>query len=950
MIGASDWKTVLLACPELTDLKLPTTKMNSQKRSIWVALIGALFASPSFAQSDNSDDVVKLETFVVTGSNLSRALEAAAVPVTTFTAIDIEALGATTISDIVDALPFSSNVGFNETNTGPNDARGDVSTVNLRNLGTGRTLVLLNGRRMSAHGVTPGTPPIQFVNLNSIPVAAIQQIDVLRDGASAIYGSDAIGGVLNTRLRSNFTGFQVSAMGMWGDPAPNDYNLDVAGGVESADGRTHLSVFASYYEREGLMASERPYAANADKRPLVDEPFASNSRFNRQSSSSPYGRFTALTDAGVSVGVTGVTPTTGTARGRFHVNPATGAIASGTGPSANYDFQLDGQLLPSTQRVSLFSVIEHEISENMSAFAEVSYYGSESNGQTATTPISQGTDGIIVPKTNYYNPVGTRFYGPGTANPTGTPRNVVIRNYRPVDIGPRTYTTELDSYRIVAGLRGKTESDWDWETGVLHMSGKTYQENNGYMSASRLTSQLALSTPDAFNPFGGPNVNAADVVDKVVIDIWDRGTGTISSLDGKISGQKFELPGGPIAMVFGGEIREEGMKQRNDPFGIADDVIAQSEQIDIDANRTMMGAYTEGLLPLAEGLDLRVAARFEDYEDFSAVKPAAALSWRPFEALMIRASYNEGFRAPGVAELYQPQRARRNEGLIDGAREGQEDAVGTVTKRVVTGGNPDLQPEESQSYNIGFVLDIPQIKGVSISMDVYKIESTDRIDNPNNQDELNIDEALWLANGGSNDRVLREAQTDSDRALGIPGRLIEIQGTYDNLDSRTIEGIDFGIAWVSPRFEVGTVTLKAEGTYVSKLADADRDGNTSNMIRNGGNPRVKGLVSASWNRKSWSAYLSARYLSDYENSRTYDSPVGDPNSIPLVLESQWILNASVGYKFAKGGALEGTSMRFGVNNIQNVEPPLYLSSSDGYDSSYYNPRGRQFFAQLTHKF
>ena len=122
------------------------------------------------------------------------------------------------------------------------------------------------------------------------------------------------------------------------------------------------------------------------------------------------------------------------------------------------------------------------------------------------------------------------------------------------------------------------------------------------------------------------------------------------------------------------------------------------------------------------------------------------------------------------------------------------------------------------------------------------------------------------------------------------------------------------------------------------------------MIRNGGSPRVKGLVSASWNRKSWSAYLSARYLSDYENSSTYDSPVGDPNSIPLVLEAQWILNASVGYKFAKGGALEGTSMRFGVNNIQDVEPPLYLSSSDGYDSSYYNPRGRQFFAQLTHKF
>ncbi len=215
---------------------------------------------------------------------------------------------------------------------------------------------------------------------------------------------------------------------------------------------------------------------------------------------------------------------------------------------------------------------------------------------------------------------------------------------------------------------------------------------------------------------------------------------------------------------------------------------------------------------------------------------------------------------------------------------------------------------------------------------------------------MNIDEARWLANGGSNDRVLREAQTDSDRALGIPGRLIEIQGTYDNLATRDIEGVDFGITWISPKFEVGTVTLKAEGTYVSKLNDIDRNGDVTNQIRQVGNPRVKSLLSGSWSRQNWSAYFSATYLSDYENSSTYDSPIGDPNAIPLLLEAQWIMNASVGYRFAKGGVLEGTSLRFGVNNLKDIEPPLYLSSWDGYDSSYYNPRGRQWFAQLTHKF
>ncbi|MCF3651798.1 TonB-dependent receptor domain-containing protein [Synoicihabitans lomoniglobus] len=931
--------------------------VNSQR--VRLAVLGGLFAPLVFAQTAPSDEVLKLDAFTVTGSNLSRALEEASVPMSTFSPVDIEALGASTIADIVAALPFSQNIGFNETSTGPNDARGDVATINLRNLGTGRTLVLLNGRRMSAHGVTPGTPPIQFVNLNSIPVAAVSQIDILRDGASAIYGSDAIGGVMNTRLRRDFTGVELSVKGMWGDPAPNDYTVDLSGGFASGDDRTHLGIFLSYFKREHLAAADRPYAADADKRLIVDEPFASNSRFNRMSSSGPEGRFTAQTDSGATVGVPGVTPTSGSARGRFYVDPETGQLSSGTGPSAFYDFQEDGWLLPDTERLSLFTTIDHEVSEVMDLFAELSFYQADSHGQTAATPISSGTDGVVVPKTNYYNPVGSRFYGPGTANPSGTPRDVLIRNYRPTEIGPRTYDTSLESYRGVVGLRGRIASGWDWETAVLHMTGKTDQVNNNYMSQSLLEAQLALDTPDAFNPFGGANANSPAQYENFVIDIWDRGTGTVTSWDGKISGDMVDLPAGPMATVMGVEVRNESMKQVNDPFGLADDVIAQSEQIDINASRRMYGFYTESLLPLVSesnrasgvhSLDLRVAARYENYEDFDALKPAAALSWRIYEGLMIRASYNEGFRAPSVAELYQPQRARRNDGLIDGARTGEEDAEGTVTKRVVTGGNPTLQPEESQSYNIGFVLDVPKVEGLSLSMDVFQIESTDRIDNPDAQDELDMDEMRWLANGGSNPRVLREARTAADVAAGIPGRLIEIQGTYYNLQSRTIEGVDASLVWVMPATSIGRFTFKAEGTYTSKLEDIDRDGNVSNPIRQGGNPRTKGLISASWRRGDWSAYLSGKYISDYENSSTYDTTDANGDVQKIILDAQWIANASVGYRFGEGSMLHGTSVRVGVNNLLDEAPPLYLSASDGYDSSYHDAKGRQWFVQLTHKF
>ena len=193
-------------------------------------------------------------------------------------------------------------------------------------------------------------------------------------------------------------------------------SLDLAGGWNFNGGRTRLAVFASYYDRTGLMARDREYAASADKRPLVPEDYASSTSFNRSSSSGPYGRFTAIDDEGAPVAVPGVTGTSGAPRGRFYLDPTTGELRAGTGPTATYDFQVDGQLIPSVERYSVYSTFQHDLADELGFFAELAYYTSESHGQTATVPISQGTDGVVVPATNYYNPVGTRFFGPGTAN------------------------------------------------------------------------------------------------------------------------------------------------------------------------------------------------------------------------------------------------------------------------------------------------------------------------------------------------------------------------------------------------------------------------------------------------------------------------------------------------------------------------------------------------------
>jgi iron complex outermembrane receptor protein len=934
----------------MTQLPKPAARFAGVSSLVLVAVLATRLAAQPAAPETTAGETTVLEKFVVTGSNIRGVSTEKTLPVTVLTATDIQETGIGTMTELVEALPFSTNVTINETTTGPNDARGDVSTINLRNLGAGRTLVLLNGRRLSAYGVTPGTPPVQFVNVNAIPLGAIEQVEVLRDGASAIYGSDAIGGVVNTILKRTYGRFDVNARYAFAADggSPRETTVSLSGGRVFNAGRSNFTLFYNYYHRDLLMASERDYAANADKRPLVGAPFNTNSSFNALNSSSPFGRFTAVTDAGAGVSVPGVTAT----NGQFYYDPVTGARASGAGPTAFYNSQAGSQLLPSITRHNLLGAFEHRLNPGLVAFGEFSFYLSESSGQFDASPISLATDGIVIPKTNYYNPVGTRFQGPGTANPAGTPRNVSIRNYRPVEIGPRSYDTESDSTRLLGGLRGNfTGSTWTWESALLHMRGNTHQVNHGYISVSRLLSQLALSTPDAYNPFGGPN--DPSVYNNFVIDIWDDGTGWLTSFDAKASGEIWTLPGGAISMAAGGEYRHESMRQRNDPFGRADDVIALSEQLDVSASRGVQAAFAEVLvpvvgkeqkIPLVRALELRLAGRYESYENFSATKPGVGLSWRPTDWLLLRASYNEGFRAPTIVELFTPAIGRRSEGIVDTARIGQPDAIGAISKRVVTGGNPNLQPEESESWNYGVVIDVPFVKGLTLGADFYRIRQFNQIDNTDAADELELDNALWDAGGGSNPRVIRAPRTAADTAANVPGVLIEVLSTFQNLTLREVEGTDIFATYRTPRWPIGRFNFTGTLSYVDELRSIDESGNVAELVQANGNPRLKATAGVSWSRDRWSASVYERYTGEYNGPASLTS-----SGTPWIVEDYWVTNASVGYSFRRG-ALDGLKVRVGVNNVFDEPPPLYPANSSGYHPSYADARGRMPYVDLSYKF
>ncbi len=903
--------------------------------------LAAAGAAPSFVEP------VKLETVTVTGSNLKGIELERALPVTRIDADQIELTGALSTGDVLQTLPqVEGSIGaIGPTAGGPNDAGGDSASVNLRGLGDGNTLTLLNGRRLSVYGIAPNTPPVVFVNVNQIPLAAVDRVEVLRDGASAIYGSEATGGVVNFILKPDYEGAEARVRHGAARGGYDEFGGSFAFGRKLAGGRSHLSLLLSYYRRDGLDARNRWFSADSDKTALVGAPFNTNVNFNGRSSSSPYGRFSRINSYAATGAIANSTS--------FFVQPSvTGSgveVVAGTGPTASENPQTTRKLIGDVKRYNTLATFDRTLTPKIDLFGEGAFYWASSYTTTGEIPISgstglTGTDNVIVPASNYYNPYGTRL------NP-GAPRDVLIRNYRPVEIGPRTFHVDIDSFRLLGGLRGRIGDTWTWETGALHAESLTKDFQGNLISQSRFLTSLAGNTPDAFNVFGGPDANRAATLDQVRITDWTRGTGELTLLDAKATGDLADFRGGPIKLAVGGEFRHEQLRERNGPFGLADDVIAISGQIDVTARREVHAGYAElavpvvgesDALPLVRALELSVAGRAEDFGRFHAARPkfGAALLSRLW--LKLRGSYGEGFRAPTVSQLFQPVRSRRN-AITDTVRAGQEDAPSGVSKLVLTGGNPDLQPEDSRSWNGGVVLDVPALQGLTLTFDAWGITQVDRIDSPSPQDEVNQDAAAWRNGQGSNPNVVRAARTAADLAAGLPGPIISIDGAYQNLGKREVQGYDFGADYRFNSPGAGRVSFHGEASRYLVLRDTDANGAVTPLIRQNQRPRWRAATGVSWARSAWSAGAFMRYVGDYDGDASLTT-----SGVVYKIDSWTVFNAYVGYRFSHG-LLKGGSLRVGANNLFDRDPPFDPATSDGYDPANANAWGRLVYTEVRWK-
>ncbi|MCD9033254.1 TonB-dependent receptor [Luteimonas sp. Y-2-2-4F] len=921
--------------------------------------------TPQAAPVDAAPATRDLDAVTVTGSFIRRIDSETALPVTTLSREQLDTTGATTLSEAMAYLPQSAGFDNAETSTGPNAARGDAASINLRGIGSGNTLVLLNGRRIAPHPISEGAVPRLSANINQIPLGAIERVEVLRDGASALYGSDAVAGVVNTILRRDYQGAEASVRHGWVDEGDmSETSVSLLGGRNFNGGRTNVMGFVGYYDRDPLYTRDKWYSRSGD---LRERAGSDSTLWDNRSVSGPYGSYTTGR-VGADGGFSAVRAP-GLSGSAFHIAPDGDGtqVAGGAMPrELRYDYTPEYVLLPESTRHQVFGALNHLFGNGVEATLEGFYYRADSWTSNAASPISANADnGIYVPASNYYNPFGSRFYGPGTDNPDIAPMDVRINNYRPLELGPRTADVSSRAYQAVGGLRGQL-GEWNWDGGLGYGRGETRDEAGNMLSESRLRERLALDTPDAFNPFGGPGANSQAVMDAVRIGTWREGEASLGVADFRATGPLMDLPGGTLQMAAGVEYRRETFDDRRDPLSNADDVIALSQTSDSSGSRNVRSGFLELSIPIFgdpnarpgfRRMEISLAGRAEQYSDFgTAAKPKFGFSWGPTDWLLLRGSYSEGFRAPTLAQVFVGEIVRRNAGTPDPYRAdvtGTPADLGDESRQVIRGGNADLGPEEAKQHSIGFVLQPGFAEGLSLSLDYFRIRQSDVIDTYGEAQQLALDHQLRSSGQGANPAVVRLPVTDADRAAfeawnaanpGDPrapaGAVDYVMDTFINIAARTIAGYDASLAWRLPETRLGNFNLRLDVAYMDRYEErVSDDALATSPLRINGLPRTRGVLSVNWRRNALDAAVMANYIGSlYDTSAPVDA---DGRAYKV---DDWVtVNAHVGVRLA-GFAGGRSQLRFGANNLFDRAPPL-ADEDRAFFEGVHDGRGRLWYAE-----
>ena len=859
----------------------------------------------------------------ITGSSIKRVASETALPVQVIRREDIEKSGVTTAAELLknisaSAAQLTDGASISDNTGGQRGFNG----ANLRGLGVSSTLVLLNGRRM-ANFASPGDSA--GVDLNSIPAGAIQRVEVLKDGASAIYGTDAIGGVINFITRQDYQGVDIGAYAMrTQDGGAGKTTGTISAGLGNiAKDRFNVFGVLDVQKLDPLRSTQRDFI---QERPLASTvPFYLSSRpypGNIRLQSNTTRRAAQL----AAVNAAGYTFSGGPFNQRTinfsapTCNPPASVYTTVIGTQAcGYDYMADTEIYPRSDKVSFLGRGVFQINADTQVFAEL--LKSTAKTKYVLSPNPTTLTGVTWSQINSYLP-----------RPITEANNYTFDiRFRATEAGNRSNEVTSDATRVVLGLSGSLGKDWDYTVAINKADNSTKDRYvNGYFKFAEFDAGVRTGS---INPFGPSSAAGKTLIESLRIDdVARQSKGSTEAVDGKITGSLAELPGGSLGVAVGVELRRESQDFTPSALLISNNIAGDRRAslgntpdptiIATSNSRNIVSAYGELSAPLSKQLELQAALRFDKYDKIgSTVNPKLGVRWQPSTKVLVRGSAGTGFRAPSFSELYRPTVNGTSPAFIEDSLLGFDQWP--TTKQA----NPELKPEKSKQFSLGIVVE--PVRDVSLSVDYWNIRKTDVISD--------LYEKTILAN------PTRYAAYITRDAFDTPTVLLR----KENQGKLQTSGIDVELNYRGAATSVGRFGANFSGTYIMEYKR--QFGALEPLVSNLGQflndqviQRWRHRISADWSAGDFGLTLGNTYFSGY----TDDGYL--PNTAPAKVKAYSLFDLSGSWAVSKQ-----LQLRAGVSNLLNTEPPYsnqsyYFLST--YDPTYTDPRGRSFYASLKYSF
>jgi iron complex outermembrane receptor protein len=915
----------------------PGLSLHRLAHAAWLALALTPLSQAQTASPADENEQGKPQRVEITGSLIKRIDGDSALPVQTITREDIAKTGATTAAEIISKLSASANnlTDGGSIQTGGFHDQTGFNAANLRGIGVSSTLVLLNGRRM-ANFASPGDDA--GVDLNNIPAAAIDHVDVLLDGASAIYGTDAIGGVINFITRKDFRGVELNAMAgrtQEGGAGKTTASIAAGTGDVATDGFNLFGVL-DFQRTERLSTSQRQFISDL-KIPQRLPYLLSSATFpgNLRLTSS---QFDTLVDNGFSVIPGRVIENRTVNLSAPDCNPPhTLYLPLGIGGSdgCTYDFMRDLELYPKSEKLGLLGRGVWQLPGSHQLFAEVAYTQAKTYYVGTSNRIDGEVPVALIPELDGYG-----------LDPDDT---VTVRS-RLLDAGRRTSELTSEGQRYVLGAIG-TVGKWDYDLGLNHSVNTVRdKDTHGYLLYNEMLD--AIYNGDV-NLLGPNDAAGLAIIDSLQVnDVVRRARGTMDSADIKLTRSLVTLAGGDMSIAVGGEFRRERQTFRPSALLLSDNILGDTTPFDAsstDFARNVGAVYAELDAPVTKELELQFALRHDHYQGIGdTTNPKLGAMWRVTPEFKLRGSAGTGFRAPSLSDLYRPPQLGSTSILPDPVCMAENDNdLGFCADfwDTQTYSNAKLKPEKSRQFSFGAVFE-PN-KQWSFSLDYWSITKRDLIST--------LGDDVILANHDKYEDLIHRYNENEGLCDYDPedSAICFIELRKENRGSQKAAGLDLVADWHGAPTEWGRFGVRLVGTLM--LTSKQQTGNGDPFISNLGRFVTDGVVqrwrhqlTLDWSSGPWGLSLSNTYLSGYtDQNSAIDTDTGQYVAANHVKAySLWNLSGS----WEVSNSLK---LRAGVQNLLDTPPPFSNQSYffiSGYDPSYTDPRGRFYYLSASYRF